>query len=307
MRRACCLLLLVMIMPVFVEACEICGCGVGNQYIGILPDFRKHVFGLRYRYSSVFTHVGVGGATTYLTTKERYNIAEAYGGWNITNNFRIMAALPYAFNDKTNQGTTTSKNGLGDVYMNAFYQLLNKRSTTGNDKMLVQSLWAGGGIKLPTGKYNPADKSSGTENANLFQLGTGSTDFMLNAMYDVRLQDIGLNTSVSYKINTVNKYDYEYGNKFNANLQAYYKFLVKKKFTVSPNAGVQFETSQQDDDDAIPVEASGGSLLTGTLGVEASFNRVSVGANFQTPLSQDLGKGIIKANDRCMVHVSFAL
>src|SRR6478735_403589 len=307
MKKLYLVLMIAVALPMFTQACDICGCGVGNQYIGILPDFRKHIFGLRYRYSSLYTHVGIGGTTTYLTTKERYNIAELYGGWNITPNIRIMASVPYAFNDKTNQGTTVSKNGVGDIYLNAYYQLINARQATHGDKLLVQSLWLGGGIKLPTGKYDPADKGNSTQNANLFQLGTGSTDFLLNAMYDVRLQDAGLNISTGYKINTANKFNYTYGNKLNINAEAYYKFNIKNKFTVAPNAGVQFENAQQDDDNGLHVEASGGNLLVGTLGVETSFKRTSIGANYQTPLHQNLGKGIIKANDRCMVHVSFTL
>lgn len=218
-----------------------------------------------------------------------------------------MAAVPYAFNDRSNQGTTTSKNGIGDVYLNAYYQLLNNRHTTANNKLLVQSLWLGSGIKLATGKYNPLDKSTQSDNPNLFQLGTGSTDFMLNAMYDVRLQDVGINLSTSYKINTANKYDYTYGNKLNMNAQAYYKILVKSKYSLAPNAGIQFENAQRDDDNGIHVDATGGNLLCATLGVETSFNHISIGANYQTPLQQNLGKGIIKANDRLMVHVSVTL
>lgn len=307
MKKLIIVLFTIMMLPAISEACEICGCGVGNQYIGILPDFRKHIFGLRYRYSSLYTHVGIDGATTYLTTKEKYNTVELYGGWNITNNIRLMASAPYAFNDKTNQGTTTSKNGIGDVYITAYYQLLNSRHTTANNKMLVQSLWLGGGIKFATGEYNPLDKGSQNDNPNLFQLGTGSTDFLLNGMYDVRLQDVGLNVSASYKINTANKYDYAYGNKFNVNAQAYYKLLIKNKVTIAPNAGIQYENSQRDNDNGIHVDATGGNLLMATLGVETSFKRISIGANYQTPLQQNLGKGIIKANDRCMVHVSFTL
>ena len=307
MKKLYVILACMLVTPFIAQACEICGCGAGNQYVGILPDFRKHVFGLRYRYSSLYSHVGVGGSSTYLTTKENYNTVEFWGGWNITNNIRVMASVPYSFNERSNQSVSASKNGIGDVYFSGFYQVLNSRHTTQASKLLVQSLWLGGGIKLPTGKYDPADKSTQNESTNLFQLGTGSTDFMLNAMYDVRLQDAGINISSAYKINTANKYDYTYGNKFNINTVAYYKFRVKNMFSIAPNAGVQFETSQQDDDDGLDVEISGGNLLVGTVGVETIFNRIAIGGNFQTPLKQNLGKGIIKANNRCMVHVSFSL
>lgn len=307
MKKLGTILVVFLLQPALTQACDICGCGVGNQYIGILPEFTKHVGGLRYRYSSLYTHVGTGGSFTYLTTKEKYKIAELYGGWNITGRLRVMASVPYAVNDKTNQGNTVTKSGLSDIFCTGFYQLLNDRKALPAGKLLVQSLWMGGGIKLPTGKYNDADKGATAQNANLFQLGTGSTDFLLNTMYDVRLQDAGMNVSAGYKLNTANKYAYTYGNKFNVNAVAYYKFRVKKLFTASPNAGIQYENSAKDDDDGLTVDASGGNLLLGTVGVETNFNRISIGANYQTPLQQNLGKGLIKANDRCMVHVSFTL
>ncbi|MCH5718521.1 transporter [Niabella hibiscisoli] len=291
-------------------ACDICGCGAGNNYIGILPDFYKHIVGVRYRYNQVISHVGVGGANTPLTTKERYNIAEAWGGWNLNDHIRVMAVLPYSFNEKSNQGTTTAKNGIGDISLFGFYQLLNSRNTisgASNTNLLVQSLWLGGGVKLATGKYNPADRADNAQSANLFQLGTGSYDFNVNAMYDVRLQDAGVNLNGNYKINTANRFDYQYGDKASLNAQAYYKFRTKSKVMIAPNAGVQYETSQTDRDENIRVLTSGGNLLMGTVGLETAFGKFAVGANFQTPLSQNLASGIVKAQDRVMVHLAVAL
>lgn len=291
-------------------ACDICGCGAGNNYIGILPDFHKHIVGVRYRYNQVVSHVGVGGATTPLTTKERYNIAEAWGGWNLNDHVRVMAVLPYSFNEKSNQGSTTTKNGIGDISLSGFYQLLNSRNTISGEKntnLLVQSLWVGGGVKLATGKYNPADRSVNAQSANLFQLGTGGYDFNVNAMYDVRLQDAGINLNGNYKINTANKYDYQYGNKVNLNSQLYYKFRTKSMVMIAPNAGVQFESSKMDRDENIMVTTSGGNLLMGTIGLETAFGKFAFGANFQTPLSQSLASGIVRAEDRVMVHFAVAL
>jgi hypothetical protein len=275
--------------------------------MGILPEFRKNIFGVRYRYNSMQTHLGVGGSLTYLTALESYKTVEAWGGWNFGNNFRVMASVPYSYDERTNQGITNSKNGLADITVNGYYQLINKRSALPKNKMLVQSLWLGGGIKLATGKYDPADKSSGSENTNLFQLGTGSTDFSLNTMYDLRVQDAGINLAASYKMNTSNKYDYRYGNKWNSTAQLYYKFKSKNKISVAPNAGVQYEYSGKDIDHRLSVDISGGYVVSGTAGLEAGYGKVAIGANFQHPFSQHLANDIVRARNRAMLHVSFTL
>ena len=126
-------------------------------------------------------------------------------------------------------------------------------------------------------------------------------------MYDIRLQDAGLNIAAGYKINTANKYQYNYGNKLNSTAQLYYKFRIKNKFTVVPNAGIMYEQSQKDLDDKITVYASGGNFLAATVGVETAFKKIAVGANWQTPLSQNLAHNFVKANNRAMLHVSFLL
>ncbi len=288
-------------------ACDICGCGVGSSYIGILPDFNSKIFGVRYRYSSLLTHVGANGVNTYLTSREHYRTAELWGGWNIGTHVRLMGAIPFNFNERLNQGTKYTKSGLGDIAATGYYQLINNRKTIDSSKLLIQTLLVGGGIKLPTGKYNPADKESTNNNANLFQLGTGSVDFTLNAMYDLRVQDAGINAMASYKINTTNKYDYKYGNKLSVSTQLYYKFRVMQKFTIAPNAGVQYETAQKDMDMNYTAEVSGGNILLGTAGIETSFRKLSMGVNWQTPFSQNLADGFVKAGNRVMVHIAFVL
>ncbi len=300
-------LMLLLCAPIAANACDICGCGVGNNYIGILPEFHRHIFGLRYRYNSLYTHIGAGGNFTYLTTKETYQTTEAWGGWNLGKKFRLMATVPYSFNERSNQGKVLQKNGLGDVAVAGYYQLVNTRHVVLKNKLLVQSLWVGSGVKLATGAYNPADKTDANNNANLFQLGTGSYDFNLSAMYDVRIQDAGLNINGNYKITTANKYNYVYGNKLGVSAQAYYKWRILKTVTLAPNAGLQFESGAQDTDKNLKVFASGGKVLLGTGGAEVSFSKFAVGASYQKIMHQQLAHGIVQANNRCMLHLAVAL
>lgn len=286
------------------RACDICGCGVGSYYIGLLPDFKKRFIGLRYQHKTLRSHLGPGGTTSYLTTDETYQSAELWGGWNIGKRFRVLGFVPVNINSRENQGETLRKSGLGDIAIVGYYQLLNKRHTIGN-KLLVHSLWAGAGFKLPTGKYEPAERKENEETPNNFQLGTASTDFTLNAMYDIRLMDLGLNVNSSYKLNTANRYNYRYGNKFTANALLYYKIKAAKTVTLSPNAGLLYERAEMDTESGYEMDVSGGYTLTGTAGLEATLGTFSIGGNFQPVLSQDLANGRVKAGNRVMVHVTY--
>lgn len=286
-------------------ACDICGCGAGSYYLGILPDFSSRIVGLRYRGNNVQTHLGPNGTTSYLTTDEAYHTTELWGGWTIKNKIRIMAVVPVSYNTKKSQETDLSKTGMGDITLQGFYRVWNKRSVTRKNRLWVNDLWIGGGVKLPTGKYEPADNDVTGQSANLFQLGTGSIDFMLGFMYDMRLQDAGINFNALYKINTTNKYDYYYGNKLSGSLQFYYKFRVKNKITIAPNLGAGCEYSVSDLNYGYEVYTSGGYALYGTAGAELNYKRLSLGGNYQPPLKQELAHGAIKAGDRLMLHISF--
>lgn len=286
------------------RACDICGCGVGNYYIGILPEFSKKIIGLRYRHNTLLTHIGAGGTNSYLTTEETYRTAELWGGWTIGKSFRLMGYIPVNINDKLNQGISNSKTGIGDIGVQGFYQVLSQNKTIGK-KLLVHSLWFGVGVKAATGKYDATEKNNLIESANIFQLGTGSTDFTFNAMYDVRIMDMGVNASISYKLNTQNKERYRYGNKLSTNLQGYYKFRIKKKITLAPNTGVLYEIANNDRDAGYSVDVSGGNIFLSTIGIELASEKMALGANWQAPISQNLAAGSVKANNRGMIHISF--
>lgn len=302
------LILTLFLLPLFSAACDICGCGVGSYYVGILTDFKKRFIGLRYQHKSLITHLNAAGGRSYLTTDETYHIAELWGAVNIGKKFRVMGFIPYNFNQRLNQGVTTAQNGFGDVAAYGYYKIIDSRHVTKNKKLMIHSLWMGAGLKLPTGNYNNTDKNVTENIQNTFQLGTGSTDVVLNAMYDLRLQDAGINTNMSYKINTANKYNYRYGNKFTTNLLAYYKISLGKNGNLAPNTGVTYEQAGKDrKQNNGTVEESGGYSLTHKTGIEWSFKRFSWGANYQMPVQQRLAEAKVKSQNRLMIHVSVSL
>lgn len=286
------------------RACDICGCGVGSYYLGILPEYNKRFLGMRYQYKSLRTHLGPYGERTPITADETYQSAELWGGWNFGTRFRLLAFVPYNFNERNSQTGDGKKSGLGDIALMGYYKLFDHKATVSKG-LLVQSLWIGAGIKVPTGKYEPNERLALQESPNNFQLGTASTDFTMNAAYDIRYNDIGINTNVNYKINTANQYVYRYGNKFTSNVLAYYKLRVANKVTVAPNIGVLYETAEKDvEDKKYDVAVSGGYSLSALGGIEVAMKALSFGANYQNVRSQDLAGGRAYAGNRLMVHLS---
>ena len=291
-------------LTVSTKACDICGCGVGSYYIGILPEYNKRFMGLRYQYKTLQTHLGPQGQRTPLTTNETYQSTELWGGWNFGQKFRVLAFVPYNFNERFNQDERGTKNGLGDIAIIGYFNVFNKTGTLGS-KLLVQSLWFGAGIKTPTGNYEPTERLAVQESPNNFQLGTASTDFTFNAAYDIRYHDLGLNANVNYKLNTENIYNYRYGNKLSTNVLAYYKFRLFHTFTAAPNAGLLYEKSEKDiENNTYEVAVSGGHSLAAIAGVEFSAKGISFGANYQNVRSQNLAEGRAFAGNRIMTHIS---
>jgi hypothetical protein len=303
------IILFIAAMPATSWACDICGCGVGSYYLGILPDFSDKFVGIRYQSKLLTTHLGPIGNRTPLTSDETYQSMEVWGAWNFGSRWRALAILPYNINTRElDQGDIVGKKeGLGDALAMLNYKLFESRITTSNSKFLAHSLWLGAGIKAPTGKYEDGEQLM-PDSPNNFQLGSGSTDFMVNAAYDVRLMDVGFNLNTSYKINTENQYGYRYGNKFTGNLLVYYKFNIQDKIRIAPNVGLLYETQPQDKlYNQYDVYQSGGSLLSNVLGVEINLGQFSFGANYQIPMSQNLANNRALAGNRLMTHISFNL
>ena len=303
MRNIILLIIIAFVSVTTVSACDACGSSMGNYYFGIMPQFHKNFVGLRYRYSTFDSHFS--NISKNFVNSETFNTTELWGRYYVTSKMQLLAFVPYNFNAQIENGQHKYLNGLGDVALLANYNLINTNISTDTSlSLLKHSLLVGGGIKLPSGKYNyHTDDPNEVANAN-FQLGSGSLDFMLNAAYTLRYQKWGVNTDINYKINTPNRNAYRFGNRVSGNMSLFY---VQRwgNVMLMPNAGIYAEQSAQNHEQHALVTETGGYLVANTLGIETYFKRLSLGANYQIPLTQNLGEQQIKANNRASVHLSF--
>jgi len=285
------------------NACEICGCGVNNFYIGILPQFNHTFFGARYHFNSFTTRLQ-SDPTQY--SKEFYQTVELWGGWNLGKRVQVLAFVPFNHNYQSSDEGVMKMSGLGDVVALANYKVLDVNSVNGKDRVFSQQLWIGGGLKLSTGKFEIEANDPDVASAANMQLGSGSTDILLNAMYNVRIDKFGINTTATYKLNSTNKDEYKFGNKFLASSFAYYPLAVSKTI-ISPNLGLLYEKAYPSELQSKKIDLTGGSILQGSAGLEVSLSKIAIGFNVQLPLAQNFAENQTTQKLRGMAHVSFAL
>ena len=295
--------LLCLIITVNSFACPICGCGGGNLYMGLMPDFKSKFIGIRYHYADY--HTQLANDPTQFSTNY-YNSIEVWGGFNIGNKLRIMGVIPYYSNKQIDDDGTTFNKGIGDITLLAQYNVWQSTAFLNNSKALKQELWLGGGIKLPTGNFqvNVADSSTTLADINA-QLGTGSTDFIFTGLYSLQLGKLGLNATANYKVNLENSDKYKYGNKLTGNLIAYYRF-GSKHVSMSPNIGIGYESTAKNELQNAKVAFTGSTLVTSIAGVELNYKAIGLGINAQLPLSQNFAEGQTQLRFKAMAHVSYS-
>jgi hypothetical protein len=284
-------------LPLATTACEICGCGPGSSFVGILPQSGRGFAGLRYRIQRFDSHL----SSRFLNTRETYQTAEVWARWFPARRVQVLAFVPYQLNRQDGLGGTYTRQGLGDVTVLAHYNLLNTALDT-VARRVNHTLLVGGGVKAPTGRFRYDADGSEVANPN-FQLGTGSTDPLLSAIYTLRAGAWGWNTDASYRLTTRNADGYRFGNRTTASSSV---FFVKNlpALTLLPTLGVVGEYARRDRDRGVPNARTGGYLTLGALGLELYTKRLSAGLNVQVPLAQHWAGGELRSRNRAMAHLT---
>lgn len=285
-------------------ACPICGCGVGGFYIGLLPVNQTSFIGVRYQYSHYNTRLA---NEPDQFSEDHYHIAEVWGGVTLGNKWQLLGFIPYHFNKQNTDDGLKTKNGLGDITVLANYKLWQSSKLTQNNSMFKHEFWIGAGIKLPTGTYDVDLTDPETELGDVnSQMGTGSVDFIANAMYNIRVNKVGINTTVNYKINTTNNTNFKFGDRFSANSFAYYQTKATKTINMAPNIGILYEHASANFLANNKVDETGGYVTLASAGLEINYRKITVGASVQLPFAQEFAHGQTEAKTRGLMHITYA-
>ena len=298
------LLLLVVAGTRTSQACDVCGCSLGSNYFGILPQFDKHFVGIRWHYSAFSAQMNHN--SRFLedeSSYDTYHQVELWGRFYLTPRLQLFASIPYSVNHMRGSHQRVTASGPGDVSLLANYTLVNTGEDVGN--AWRHTLLAGGGIKLPTGAYQQQDQDE-LVNPN-FQLGTGSTDFVFNAVYTVRYQNVGLNVGGTKQFNTRNPEEYQFGSQWNASVQLFY-WRQMKAWSLLPHVGAYYEAATMHTDSGVRQVNTGGTALFAQVGVDIYYRSIALGFTYKHPAQQRMNSdqiATIEAEDRWMVSLLY--
>jgi hypothetical protein len=287
-----------------VNACTICGCSASNQYLGILPQSKTSFVGIQYQFRAFnSTHIPEAGETIAKTSVENYHSIQLWGRYNVSERIQLFAFVPYITNERLESGGKSSVSGLGDATILINYRVLGANCT---GKKWKHNLLAGGGVKLPTGKY---DSYSIKYNEGLpnMQPGTSSYDFVVNTNYTLQHNNTGLNTDLSYMITTSNADKYKFGNRLNAGLNAFYTIQIKQ-FKLIPLLCARFEIAGCDYDNyslGVKNDMSGGNQLYASVGIQAYYKKIGVQTMLLKPAMQHYAGGMVSNKYKAEVGIYF--
>lgn len=290
-------------------ACDLC-----SMYINLEPNDLRNSMGLNYRYrlfeaqrtqfSAVNSNEKHGVeeivASPLSRIQEQYNSYDLWINHFIGSKWQVNANMTFVDNYFVEEDSVHFNiAGPGDLSLVVKHLLYN---TKADDSNTVAVRWlVGGGVKLPTGKFNQtytvvptsAVKNNvvyGTPYEDLdphMQAGTGSLDFLLVTEFLIRYQGIGLSSNVSYRINTKNSNGFRFANRLNTNLNAFYLFQKGKK-AIAPNIGLSYEYSLRDRLNGDKYLNSGGLSLFTTYGTKLYLNDFALGFTYFNPITQNL-------------------
>jgi hypothetical protein len=282
------------------DACPYCGCGNSNFWIGALPTFSNAFIGARYSYTDFKTDSGSQFSRDYFHTTEIWG-GYRHGKW------QGLLFVPFISIHKTGDDGAIDQSGLGDITLLVNYELFSRIQPATNDtKYFANTIYVGGGVKLPTGHSNVEVGDPDFTIGDFTNTpGTGSTDYLLNINHNLFFGANGLVTNVAYKINTTNSQGYRYGNRFYFNTSFFHSWTLGG-VTVSPSAGVNLVKNGSNYFQGQEVQYSPGYLVNGMVGANLQWKKVGLILNGFMPVSQKLFEGLTQAQARLQAAVTFS-
>lgn len=279
------------------HACDMCGNTSSSQYIGLLPALRRNFVGVQYVSSSQsgFYTKGLIDLSKERTT-DYYNTIKLWGRQRIGAKYMAFVFVPYHINVRNSIGARTVYSGLGDVSVT-----LNRIIVNGDRGVVKHTLFAGLGLKLPTGNSKKSDSRS---LPNVVP-GSGTWDALSNVNYTVRRGKMGVNTDLSVVFPSSAGDGYRSGCRFVTGLTGFYT-LNLKGFRFIPQLGLRHDLAGRD---YFNIQKgwinnnSGGTVLYSSAGLQFAWRSIGFRANYLSSTKQWLNDNTVTVGDSYSVDL----
>lgn len=263
------------------NACDICGSSMGGTNMGILPQFYKNFIGINYSFKSFLTdHTTLGSQGTWNST-EFYQRAELRSRFYLGKKVQLFTFIPFTYNTQNENDLRTTIKGFGDASVLINYNVFVTADSTSKDWR--HSIQLGGGVKLPTGRYNKLN-SDAELNPNI-QAGSGSYDLLADLIYTIRYKKWGMNINGTYNYNMTNPMGYRFGDKVSIATSFFYWGKANKIYFL-PYVGMNYYYAFNDYHDASRLSQSGGTTMSVNIGLDTYLGSWTVRVRGELPVYQ---------------------
>ncbi|MFN5705053.1 MAG: hypothetical protein ACK45U_04295 [bacterium] len=262
------------------------GCDMCTLYLGMHPNQTKNSIGLRYRLSeynlaSAHNHGG-NNHTNNIKEIRIFQTTELWAQYMPMTRWQIIAVMPYSMNSvEQNNLVIDSYNNIGDL------QIINRYLVyrSDDDDKYQKQISVGLGIKAPTGVYNEKSRA-GTIDPHV-QNGSGSWDMLLNTAFLIKNDRYGFNQELNLKINTKNKNEYQFANRYSS-ASTIFLLFKHKRISIQPSLSGMIEFADYDHSNSMSVYFSNGLSVYAQAGIDIYYKKFIINVNSSMPAYEKL-------------------
>ncbi|MES2587449.1 MAG: hypothetical protein V4622_00630 [Bacteroidota bacterium] len=287
----------VFLFSVYSYSCDICGGATSSFSLGLLPNSKHHIIGLRY-ISKTFESRDLH--TYKIHSSENFTSSEIFARFKLSNKFQLLSSIPYIYNvRKTNLEKQTIK-GLGDINLLSNYVFVDNADSL--TKKVKHTGTIGLGVKLPTGTYNIL----GFTELNMLP-GTGSFDYLANVNYSLQYRSVGLQNETSFSYKTENKYLYRFGNNFSSSQIFFYRWVLNQNLKIIPQIGLNYSHNWKDIKNRKKSEDTfnGGDILNAQMNLFISYKNWGFSSQIYLPIYQNLNQGYVTQKSTFRLSINY--
>lgn len=288
---ACC-------VPLAASACDVCGCASGSTSLGLLPLVPRHFVGMRWQMQGFRTdaHGSEPDAA------EHFYAIDLWGRWQLRPRLQALGVLPYQFAQRNFQnGVQQSVRGWGDPSLLLQWNALQYTSP----RLWQHTVQLGGGLKAPLGAHQQTD-AEGQIYLPALQPGTGTTDFVANALYALRRGNWGGTAEGTARWTGFGPAEYRFGHRWGAQVRAFRQFATARGM-VLPYVGAALDARLADRIAGKRQPDTGGRAWLGSVGVEYFANGFSISTGVQMSVKSQFAQGRVASLPRAQVSVAYFL